>query len=96
MRPLTLAEVENIVEVNQGSEQIKPYLKKFIKLKLKDSKKMVEELESLNNHKIKKADIIKVVDFLPEDASDLNKIFVEFNLDEDEIKQILEIVKKYK
>ena len=40
--------------------------------------------------------IIKVIDFLPEDASDVNKIFTEVSLDENEIKQITEIVKKHK
>ena len=40
--------------------------------------------------------VAKIIDFLPEDASDLNKIFTDVSLDENEIKQIKDIVAKYK
>ena len=46
--------------------------------------------------KLKQEHIVKIVDLLPEDALDLNKIFTDVSLDEDETTKILEIVKKYK
>jgi DNA-directed RNA polymerase subunit F len=39
--------------------------------------------------------MIKIVDFLPENAEEVNKIFNEVSLNEEEINKILEIVKKY-
>ena len=70
--------------------------KKFIKLKPKEAKELRKEIEGLDNHKIKQEHIVKIVDFLPEDASDLNKIFTDISLDDNEIKQVTEIVAKYK
>ena len=49
----------------------------------------------MNNPKIKDADIAKIVDLLPQDAADLNKIFIELSLSDDEANQLLNIVKKY-
>ena len=96
MKSLTIAEAEKIAKDNEGSEAIKPYFKKFIKVKLKNALEMKKELEALNNHKIKPEHIVKVIDFLPEDASEVNKIFIDVSLDEEEIKQITDVVKKYK
>ena len=96
MRPLTIVEAKKISEENEGREDVKDYFKEFIKLKEKDNEEMRKELEALNNHKIKPEHIVKVIDFLPIDASDINKIFIDSSLDENEIKQITEIVSKYK
>lgn len=97
MKPLTLIEAEKIVKENEGNnEELEKYFKKFSKLKAKDVEEMKKELKDLDNHKIKSEDIVKVIDFLPEDASEVNKIFIEVSLDENEIKQITDIVKKYK
>jgi len=97
MTPLTLVEAKKIAdEHNVESESLKPYFKKFIKLKAKDIEEMRKELEGFNNHKIKPEHIIKIIDFLPEDASEVNKIFTDISLDENEIKQITDVTKKYK
>jgi len=96
MKPLTLGEARDLIETKGKSEEMKLYFKKFSKLKLKDVEGLKKELEALNNHKIREHHIAKIADFLPEDASDLNKIFTESSLDENEIKQVTDIVKKYK
>lgn len=96
MQSLSLAEAKHLVETNKGKEDLEPYFNKFIKLKLKDAEGLRKELESLNSHKIKKEHISLIIDFLPEDASDLNKIFTDISLDENEIKQITALVAKYK
>ena len=96
MKPLCMEEAREIAEANEGREDIKPYFKKFIKLKSKDVAEMKKDLEGLNSHKIRADHIAKIIDFLPEDASDLHKIFTDSNLDENEIKQITDIVAKYK
>ena len=71
------------------------YLKKFGKLSEADAKKLSEEIKGLGNLKMKEEYLVKIVDFLPKDAEDLNKIFHDISLDEKEINEILEIVKKY-
>ena len=96
MKPLSLAEAQHIVKENGGKEELEPYFKKFTVLKLKDALAMRKELEELGNHKIKQEHIVKIIDLLPEDASDVHKIFIDVGLDENEVKQILDIVSKYK
>ena len=93
--PMTLAEVKEIVKDLEEKQPLKDYLKKFAKLSKEKATKLKEELVKLNNIKIKEENIVKIVDFLPKDAEDLNKIFTEVTLSEAEINEILEVVKKY-
>jgi DNA-directed RNA polymerase subunit F len=95
---LTLAEVKEIVDKLEGdekSEEMKSYLKKFTKLSKKDAVKLKEEIQALNNAKIREENIIKLVDILPKDAEDVSKIFADTGLTEEETNAILEITKKY-
>lgn len=97
MKPLTLIEAKSIAEAHGAEiEELKPYFKKFVKLKEKDVKEMRKELEALENHKIREEHIVKIIDFLPEDASEINKIFTDIGLEENEINQIRDVVKKFK
>jgi len=96
MKPLTLVEAKKIVDENEGMESLALYFKKYIKLKMKDVEEMRKEISDLKNHKIKEDHIVKIIDFLPEDASEVNKIFTDVSLDENEIKQITAIVAKHK
>ena len=45
--------------------------------------------------KINDENIAKIIDILPENEVDLNKIFIDVVLDEDETKKILETVKEF-
>ncbi len=94
-QPVTLAEVKEIVDKLEEKEELKAYLKKFTKLKKEKSEKLKEEIRALNNPKIKEENIIKAVDFLPKDAEEINKIFTEVSLNEEEINAILNITKEY-
>jgi len=105
MRPLSLAEAKEILEnVDKGEEgaeeefreEAEKYLKKFSSLKPDKAKEMREELENLEIIRLKEDHIVKIIDLLPEDMSDINKISPEISLEEDEEKKILDIVKKYK
>ena len=96
MTPLSMAEAKKISDEHNGREDIEPYFKKFIVLKINDARKLKEELESIGNHKIRGEHIAKIIDFLPIDSSDINKIFTDISLEENEIKQITDVVKKYK
>jgi len=98
-QPLNLNEVEKILEDISDSdkkEETKDYLKKFLKTKPERARKIQEELEKADLLKIKREHIVKIIDLLPESASDLNKIFTDISLNEDETNKILEIVKNTK
>jgi DNA-directed RNA polymerase subunit F len=95
MKPLALLEVKEIVDKLEERDELKNYLKKFTKGKTNKSEKITEELVALNNLKLKKESIVKILDFSPKDSESLNKIFTETPLDEKETKEILEIVERY-
>tara|TARA_Y100000310_G_C20557002_1_gene751073 strand:- start:831 stop:1142 length:312 start_codon:yes stop_codon:yes gene_type:complete len=98
-RPLNLNETQEILENVSDSdkkEEMKIYLKKFLKTKPARAKQIKEELEKADLLKLKREHIVKIIDLLPEDASDLNKIFTDVSLNEDETNKILEIIKNTK
>ena len=98
-QPLNLNEIQDIlkdIEDNEEKIEIEAYLKKFLKTKPEAAKKIKEELEALDLLKMKREHIVKIVDLLPQDSSDLNKIFTDVSLIEDENNKILEIVKNNK
>jgi DNA-directed RNA polymerase subunit F len=97
--PLNLNEVEEIlknISDNPKKEEIEAYLKKFLNTDSKKAKKIKEDLENLDLLKIKREHIVKIIDLLPETASDLNKIFADVSLNEEETNKLLEIVKNSK
>jgi DNA-directed RNA polymerase subunit F len=96
---LNLNEVEEILDNIQDSEkkeEMKLYLKKFLKIKSEKAKKMKEELQNSGILKLNENQIAKIIDLLPEDAAGLNKIFTDVSLNEDETNKILGIVKNDK
>ncbi len=95
MKALSLIEAKKLAEENNGKEELNEFFKKFINIDQKKADSLRKDLEALDNHKIKSDQIAKIIDFLPSDASDVNKIFTEVTLDENEIKQITSIVGKY-
>ncbi|HLE07780.1 MAG TPA: RNA polymerase Rpb4 family protein [archaeon] len=70
------------------------HLKKFARLKAEDSKKLVSELDSVV--KMSPDTLAQVVNLLPKTAEELRLIFAKekFNPSEEEIKKILDAVKK--
>ena len=98
MQPVSMAEaLEYIGKKSEDSEtDVRGFIKKFAGMSPKDAKEMRKKLEELDLMKIRAEHISKIIDILPENAEDLNKIFVDVSLDEDEIKKILETVKQFK
>ena len=93
--PLSLVEVKNLLdELKVENKELDSFLKKFIKVKSADEIK--KELNELGFIKIKPEHIAKIIDIIPEEASELNKIFTDVSLDENESNKILEIIKKFK
>ncbi|MAG38043.1 DNA-directed RNA polymerase subunit F [Candidatus Pacearchaeota archaeon] len=94
-QPLALADVKAHIKDVEEKKDLLLYLKKFTILSPQKAKALAEEIRALKNVKIKEEDIIAVLNFLPKDAEDVNKIFIDVSLSQEEINQILEIVKKY-
>ncbi len=96
-QPLTIAEVKEYLAKSDAVENkaMTDYIKKFGKSTKDKSEKIAKEIRDLNNPKVKEDHIVKVVDFMPDDVEDVNKIFNDVSLTEDEAKTILEIVKKH-
>ncbi len=94
-KPLTLAEAKAYAKPSEEKRPIDEYFKTFTKLSREKSEKLAEDIVKLNNPKIREENIVKIVDLLPKDSEDINKIFVETSLNTEEANSILEIVKKY-
>jgi len=94
-RPLTYAEVLELVGNGEKAKKVKDFIKNFYKMKPADAMKLAEELRGLNLLKLKEESIVSIVNFLPQDAADLIKILADVSLDQEEITKILDVVKKY-
>ncbi len=95
MKPLSLAEVNELIGNVDERKDLKDYIKRFGNLSKEDSVKLSEEVRGLDNMKVKEEHVVKIADFVPKTAEELNKIFTDVSLDEEECNKILEIVKGY-
>ena len=93
--PITMAEVVALAGDSEKGTAIKKFIKNFNKMSVEKAMEMKKELEVLNLIKLKNVHIVKIVDFMPTDASELNKVIVDVSLDEGEINKILDVIKKY-
>ena len=97
--PLAMYEIKEELDKLKETDRIKDmnsFIKRFAKLDNDKSKKLKEELESLGMIKLKRNDIVKIVDVVPDNAAELNKIFSDISLDADETNKILETIKNNK
>ena len=93
--PITMAEVASLVDDSEKGKSIKRFIRSFNKMPVEKAKEMEGELKALDLIKLKDAHIVKIVDFMPSSASELNKIVVDVSLSQEEIANILDVVKKY-
>ena len=91
--PLSMAESLKYIEKDN---EVSKFVKKFTKLSPKESEEFKRKLGDLGLIKLKLSHMIKIIDLMPEDKEDLNKIFIGMGLDEDETKKILDVVKEFK
>ncbi len=94
--PLSMAEATDHLKGSrdEGKEMLS-FIKKFSKLKAKEAKELRIKIRSLDLIKLDDKHISKIIDVLPENSEELNKIFVGIGLDEDETKKILDTVKEF-
>jgi len=86
---------ENKKELSYEQKIALEHLNKFTKLSVADAEKFLEDLSQVL--RMSNETMVKILDFAPQTPDELRMIFAreKFSLKEDEIKKILEIVKKY-
>lgn len=95
--PLSMAEATEFIAQEEGKEtDMIGFIKKFNKLKSKEAKELKQEIAKMDIIKITPEYLVKIADILPDSAEELNKIFADASLDEDETRRVLESVKKFK
>ena len=95
--PLSLAEAQEFIkDSEETSPEIREFVNNFKKLPVEDAKSLRKKLNGLDLIKVKADHISKIIDLLPESKEELNKIFVDINLEEDETNKILDTIKEFK
>jgi len=93
--PITMAEVVALAGDSDKGKAIKKFIKNFSKMPVEKAIELKGKLKALNLIKLKEIHIVKIIDFMPKDASELNKVLADISLDEGEINKILEVIKNY-
>ena len=91
--PLSASESKEYFGKEQ--ENLKSFISKFTKLNIKQSKDFRKKLEELNLIKMNARHISKIIDFMPITSEEINKIFIDISLDENEAKKIMDVVKQF-
>jgi len=91
-----MAEALEFVKDDERGVNVVGFIKKFTKLNAKEAQEIKEKLKDLDLMKLRLEHIVKIIDVMPENAEELNKIFTDVSLDEDETKKILETIKEFK
>ena len=90
-----MIEVAEYIKDDENAVELLKFIKKFEKIDFKKAKELEKKIEELNFMKIKQEQLSKIIDVMPETAEDLNKIFVDISLDENETQKILDTVKEF-
>ena len=101
--PVSVGEVYNIVKTRKDEERnyeqklVWEHVSKFKKLGARDSKALFEELRAMDLRRLREEYISQIVDLAPSNLKELKSIFADAksNLHDDELKKVLETVKKY-
>jgi len=91
-----LSMVESTEYLDGEQKELRVFIKQFVELNLKDSKELRKKLNELNLIKLDEKSISKTIDFLPMSLEEINKVFNETSLNEDETKKVIELIKEFK
>ncbi len=96
-KPLSMSEALKYIKKEESDEtDIIGFIKKFAKIKKERAEALQKNLKELELIKVNDENISKIIDLMPEDASELNKIFVDVSLDDEEVQKILNTIKETK
>jgi DNA-directed RNA polymerase subunit F len=94
MISLSMAEALEYLKESEGKEaEVKGFIKKFTKLSPEKAKEIRKNIEALDLMKVREEHISEIINLIPETTEELNKIFKESGLDEDESKKIMDAIK---
>jgi len=91
----SLSMSEAIKYISDDTET-KSFIKKFVKLKPEKAEELRSKIESLDLMKVRHNHISKVIDILPESKDELNKIFSDVGLEDEEVTKLLDTIKEFK
>ncbi|MFH1326781.1 MAG: hypothetical protein ABIH59_01485 [archaeon] len=95
-KPLSMAEAKEYIKSKEEGKEMLGFIKKFSTLSPKEGKELREKLEKTGIIKLDEKNISKIIDILPDNPEDINKIFVGIGLDEEETKKVIETVREIK
>lgn len=96
-KPLSMSEALKYIKKEESDDtDVIGFIKKFTKTKSEKAEALQQALSSLELIKINNGHIAKIIDLMPEDANELNKIFTDVNLDDEEAQKILNTIKETK
>lgn len=78
------------------NKELEVFIKKFNDLDTDSAKALRTKLEELNLIKLGDKDVVKIIDILPEDQEDLNKVLTDIKLEDDEARKVLETIKEFR
>jgi len=94
---LSIAEITEYVNKDKETNaEILGFIKKFSKLNLKEAKELKENLQKMNLIKMDEKHVAKLIDLMPENSEEVNKIFSDVSLNEDETNKILNTIKEFR
>ena len=93
--PLSMPEAFEFLDKEKESD-VKGFIRKFTNLSSKGAKDLRKRLAGMDLMKMKKEYIVKIIDLLPDNKEDLNKIFIDIGLDENEIEKIINTIKEFR
>jgi len=91
--PLSIAEVPKYLD--ETKKEMKDFIKKFAAIDSKNAEELRQKITELNIMKIRESHITKILDIVPSTIEEVNKIFIDTGLNEDEKNKILETTKEY-
>ena len=95
--PLSLAESQKYIKNSEETApEVREFLNNFKKMSSKKAKELRKKIQDLKMIKIQETHISKIIDLMPQNKEELNKIFTDVNLEEDEINKILNTIKEFK
>lgn len=93
---LSMQEASKYIKESEKNSELAKFIKDFAKIKPKDAEELRKEIEGFGIMKLRKEHIVKIVEIMPEDQEELNKILTSVSLNEDEATKVLDSIKKFK
>lgn len=95
-KPVSMAEAVEYINKNEATgKEVLDFTKNFVKLKPQEAKDLRKKLEDIDLMKLREDHLVKIIDLLPNNEEELNKICVGVGLSEDETKKIFETIKEF-